>query len=100
MGNILPERDSTARQAGLGCLWYRRNKKVRLRRQARMQFEPQDVFVTRGKIVAQQLLQLPHLLVRSRAMTNRRHHLIEFARREGELHGTIPSGLAASSMQL
>ena len=99
IGNIPRERNSTASQTCLACLLFRRNEKVRLRRQARVQFEPQDVLITRDGIAAQQLVQPPHLLVRSQTMTDRRHCLIEFARGKGQLHA-IRSGLAASSMQL
>src|SRR5688572_28105182 len=84
--NIFPECDSIA------C-----RKKIRLRRQARMQFESQDVFIASSTVAAQQGVQGPDLVVRGRAMTCRGNGIIELKRRKCDCHEATP--FAEFSMQ-
>lgn len=64
-----------------------------------MQFDAEKVFVTRRGMAAEQLVQSPRLLIRSRAMANGRYRVVEFMRRKAQRHGVAPSGFAAFSMQ-
>jgi hypothetical protein len=44
-----------------------------------MQFEPQNVLIASGRVVAQQFIQGPHLLVGSRPVTHSCDRFVEFA---------------------
>ena len=48
-----------------GFVLVRQSEQVRLRSQPRMQFEPQNVFVARSGVAAEQFVQCPRLLVRA-----------------------------------
>lgn len=64
-----------------------------------MQLEAKDVFVERGGVVPQQLVQVARLLFGCGAVADRGDSVIKFGRWKGEAHSRAPSGWAAFSMQ-